>query len=125
MFFNFVAEDTAVILVPKKTKSVTAPTFSPFVCHEVMGPDAMILVFCMLSLKSYFSPLSFALIKRLFSFSSLSAIRLVSSTYVRLLIFLQTILIPDCGSSSPGFHMRYSVYKVQFHCLLSHIYLSV
>jgi len=34
-----------VILEPKKRKSVTASTYSPSVCHEVMGPDAMILVF--------------------------------------------------------------------------------
>ena len=40
MSVNFMAEDTAVILAPKKIKSVTAPTFSPSVCHEVMGPDA-------------------------------------------------------------------------------------
>ena len=32
-----------VILEPKKIKSVTAFTFSPFICHEVMGSDAMIL----------------------------------------------------------------------------------
>ena len=29
----------------KKIKSDTVPTFSPSVCHEVIGPDAMILVF--------------------------------------------------------------------------------
>ena len=42
----------AVIWEPKKRKSVTAPTFSPSICHEVMGPDATILVFWMLSFKS-------------------------------------------------------------------------
>ena len=36
---------SAVILEPKKIKSVTVSTFSPSICHEVMGPDAMILVF--------------------------------------------------------------------------------
>ena len=35
----------AVILEPKKIKSVTVPIVSPSICHEVMGPDAMILVF--------------------------------------------------------------------------------
>ena len=35
----------SVILEPKKIKSVTASTFSLSICHEVMGPDAMILVF--------------------------------------------------------------------------------
>ena len=35
----------AVILEPKKIKSATASTVSPSICHEVMGLDAMILVF--------------------------------------------------------------------------------
>ena len=45
---------SAVILEPKKIKSVTVSTFFPPVCHEVMGPDAMILAFQMLSFKSAF-----------------------------------------------------------------------
>ena len=36
---------SAVILEPKKIKSVSVSAFSPSVCHEVMGPDAMIFVF--------------------------------------------------------------------------------
>ena len=68
-----------------------------------MGPDAMILVFWMLSFKPTFSVSSFTFIKRLFSSSSLSAIRVVSSAYLRLLIFLLEILIPACASSSPAF----------------------
>ena len=35
----------AVILEPKKRKSVTVSIVSPSICHEVVGPDAMILVF--------------------------------------------------------------------------------
>ena len=50
--------------------------------------------------------------KRLFSSSSLSAIRVVSSAYLRLLIFLLEILIPACASSSPAFHMMYPAYKL-------------
>ena len=50
---------SAVILECKKIKSVTASTFSISICHEVMGPDAMILVFWMLHFKPAFhSPLS-------------------------------------------------------------------
>ena len=49
--------------------------------------------------------------KRLFS-SSLSAIRVVSSAYLRLLIFLPAILIPACASSSPAFLMTYSACKL-------------
>jgi len=64
--------------------------------HEVMGPDARILVFWTLSFKPTFSLSSFTFIKRLLSSSSLSAIRVVSSAYLRLLIFLLAILIPAC-----------------------------
>ena len=76
-----------------------------------MGPDAMILVYWMLSFKSTFSLSSYAFIKRLFSYS-LSAIRVVSSAYLRLLIFLPAIFIPACASSSPVFLMMYSAYKL-------------
>ena len=72
-----------------------------------MGPYAMILFFWMLSFKAAFS-LSFFT----FSPSSVSAIRLVSSTYLKLLIFLQAILIAACDSSSMEFYMIYSVYKL-------------
>ena len=77
-----------------------------------MGPDAMILVFWMLSYKPTFSLSSFTFIKRLFSSSSLSAIKVVSSAYLRLLIFLPAILIPAYASSSPAFLMMYSAYKL-------------
>ena len=60
----------------------------------------------------HFFTLHFHFIKRLFSSSSLSAIRLVSSAYLRLLIFLPAILIPACVSSSPVFLMMYSAYKL-------------
>ena len=76
--------------------------FLPSIWHEVMGLDAMILVFWMLSFKPVHSS-SFILIKRLFSSSSLSAIKLVSSAYLRLLVFLLTILIPTGASSSQAF----------------------
>ena len=77
MSFNFMAavKTSAVILEPKKIRSLTVSTFFPSICHEVMGLDAMILVFLMLSFKSAFHS-SFTPIKRLFS-SSLSAIRAV------------------------------------------------
>ena len=98
----------AVILEPRKIKSATVSTVSPFICHQVMGPDAMILVFWMLSFKPTFLLSSFTFIKRPFSSSSLSAIRVVSSAYLRLLIFLPAILIPACAASSPAFLMMCS-----------------
>ena len=50
---------SAVILESKKIKSSTVSTFSPTICHEVMGLDTMILVFGMLSFKPIFSLSSF------------------------------------------------------------------
>ena len=78
------------------------------ICHEIMGPDARILDFWMLNFKRAFSLYSFTFIRRLFSSSSLSAIRVVSSAYLRLLIFLPAILITVCDSPSLAFHMIYS-----------------
>ena len=77
-----------------------------------MGRNAMILAFWMLSFKPAFSLSSFPLIKSLFSSSSLSAIRVVSSAYLRLLIFFLAILIPTCDSFNLVFHMIYSAYKL-------------
>ena len=53
---------------------------SPFYLHEVMGLDAMILVFLIFGFKLAFSLSAYTLIKRLLSPSSLSATRMVSST---------------------------------------------
>ena len=95
----------------QKTKSATVSIVSPSICHEVMGSDAMILVFWMLSFKLTSSFSSFTFIKRLFSSSLLSAIMVVSSAYMRLLIFPLAILIPACASN-PAFLMIYSAYKL-------------
>ena len=59
---------SAVIWEPPKIKCVTVSTVSPSICHKVMGPEATILVFWMLSFKPNFSLSSFTFIKRLFSF---------------------------------------------------------
>ena len=52
---SWLQSPSAVILEPQKTKSLTLSIASPSSCHEVMGPDTMILVFWMLSFKSTFS----------------------------------------------------------------------
>ena len=110
LLISWLQSPSAVILEPKTIKFVTVSIVSPSICHEVMGLDAMILVFWMLSFKPTFSLSSFTFIKRLFSPSSLSTIRVVSSAYLRLLIFLLAILIPACVSSSPAFLMMYSAH---------------
>ena len=45
LLISWLQSPSAVILEPKKTKSATVSTVSPSICHEVMGPDALILVF--------------------------------------------------------------------------------
>ena len=59
LLISWLLSPPAVILEPPKIKSVTVSIVSPSICHEVMGPDAMILVFWMLNFKPAFhSPLS-------------------------------------------------------------------
>ena len=107
LLISWLQSPSAVVLDPNQIKSDTVSTVSPSICHEVVGPDAMILVFWMLSFKPTFCLSSFTFIKRLFSSSSLSAITVVSSAFLRWLIFLPAILIPACASSSPAFLVIY------------------
>ena len=87
--------------------------FSPIYLPWSDGLDAMILVFRTLSFKPAFLLSSFTL-KRLFSFYSLSAIRVVLSAYLRLLILLLATLILACASCCLAFCMMYSAYKFVF-----------
>ena len=101
----------AVILKPKKIECITVSIVSPSICHEVIGLDALIFI-------SAFSLSSFTFIKRLFSSSSLSAIRLVLYANLRLLIFFEVIDISLSNLDSnlcfiqPACHFMYSVYKL-------------
>ena len=86
LLISWLQSPSAVILGSQKIKSHTVSIVSPSICHEGMVQDAMILVFQMLSFKPTFSLSSFTFIKRFFS-SLLSGIRVVSSVYLRLLIY--------------------------------------
>ena len=103
--FNGCSHNLQWFWSPRRQSLSLFPLF-PLICHEVMGLDIMILVFRMLSYKPTFSLSSFTFIKKL------SAIRVVSSAYLRLLIFLPAVLIPACASSRPTFLMMYSAYKL-------------
>ena len=59
LLISWLQSPSAVILEPPKINSATVSTVSPSICHEVMGLDAMILVFWMLSFKPPFSLSSF------------------------------------------------------------------
>ena len=92
---------STVILEPKKIKSVTVSIFSPSICQKVM--DQMpwsTFSECWVLSQLFHSPLS------------LSAIRVVPSAYLRLLIFLLEVLIPAFASSSPTFCVMYPAYKL-------------
>ena len=82
----------------------------PFCLPWSDGTGAMIFILWMLGFKPALSLSSFIFIKKLFSSSSLSAIRVVSSAYLRL--FLLAIFLPSCDSSSVTFHTMYSTYKL-------------
>ena len=94
-----------------KIKSVTISTFFPSICCEVMGLDAMIFVYWMSSFKPAFLLTSFILIKRLFSSSSLSDIRV--ETYVPLHIWsCSSNLDSSLWFIQPSIFMMYSAYKL-------------
>ena len=84
LLISWLQSPSAVILEPKNIKSDTVSTVSPSISYEVMVQDAMIFIFRVLSFKPTFLLSSFTLIKRLFSSSSLSAIRVVSSAYLHI-----------------------------------------
>ena len=66
LLISWLQSPSAMILKPPKIKSVTVSIVSPSISHEVMGPDAMILVFWMLSFKPTFT-LSFTTLSLTFS----------------------------------------------------------
>ena len=82
--------------------------FPPSICHEVMEPDAMVLLFLMLSFQPAISLSSFTLFKNLLSSSSPSAFRVVTYAYQRLLLFLPAKSIPACDSSQATWFPPYS-----------------
>ena len=98
LLISWLQSPSAVILEPPKIKSVTVSIVCPAICHEVMGPDALILVFRMLNFKPALHSL-LSLSSRGSSSSSLSSISVVSFPYLRLLIFLPAILIPACAQN--------------------------
>ena len=113
MSFNFVAAVTICsdFGTPQNKVCHCFHCFT-IICHEVMGLDAKIFIFGMWSFKPAFSFSYFTFIKRLFSSTLLSAMRVVSSAYLRLLVFLLAILSPACASCSLAFCMVYYAYKL-------------
>ena len=84
----------------------------PSIWHEVMEPDTSILVYLIFNFKLALSLSPLTLIKRLISSSLLSAIKVISSAYLRLLMFLPPIFITARHSSSLAFLMICSGYRL-------------
>ena len=116
LLISWLQSPSAVILEPPKIKFDTVSTVSPSIAMKWW--DQMpwsSFSECWALSQLFHSPLSlssFTFIKRLFNSSSFSVIRVVSSAYLRLLIFLPAIVIPAYSSSSPAFLMMYSAYKL-------------
>ena len=70
LLISWLQSSPEVIWEPKNIKLVTVSIASPSICHEVMGPDAMIFIFLNLDVKPAFSLPSFTFIKRFFSSSA-------------------------------------------------------
>ena len=119
LLISWLQSPSAVIFQPKKIKSLLFPLFSRLFVMKWWEQMLWSLFFeckvlrqlfhSFLSLSSRVSWVSWVSSK---SFSLLSAIRVVSCTYLSLLIFLLAVLIPACASSSPPFFMNYSSHKV-------------
>ena len=104
--FNFMAAVTILSdFGAQENKIYHRLHFFPFYAPGGYGTEYHDLNFLMLSFKPAFSFSSFTLTKSFFSSSSLSAIRVVSPAYLRLLIFSPAILILACDSSSLAFYM--------------------
>ena len=121
---------SAVILEPKKIVCYCS-IVSPTIWHEVLGPDAMILVLWMLSFKPDFSLSPFIFIKRFFSSSLFFAIRLVSSAHLRLLIYftygslyISMLLSPFVSPSASPLCLQVCSPCLHLHCCPANRFIS-
>ena len=114
LLISWLQSPSAVILEPLQNQSKVSHCFHCFPIYLPWsdGTRCHDLSFLNVSFKPAFSLPFFTFIRKLFSSSLLSAIRVVLSAYLRLLIFLLAILISACASSSPPFSMMYSAYKL-------------
>ena len=107
---SWLQSPSVVILELKKNKVCHCfhcfPIYFPWSdgtrCHD--------LSFLNVEFSAKFFTLLFYFHQEALSSSSISAIRVVSSAYLKLLVFLPAILIPACASSSPVFLLMHSAY---------------
>ena len=107
LLISWLQSPSAMILEPQNKVCHCFHCF-PIYLPWTDGTGCDDLSFLNVKFRPTFSLSSFTFIKKLFSSSSLWAIKAVSSACLKLLIFLPVILIPACSSSSPEFLMMYS-----------------
>ena len=113
LLISWLQSPSAEILEPRKMKSAIVSTLSPHLFPMKWWDQIPWASFseCW-AFSQLFHSLAFTFIKRFFISSLLSAIKVVSSANLRLLIFLLAVLIPTCDSSIRAFQMVYSAYKL-------------
>ena len=111
LLISWLQSPSAVILEPKKIKSVTVSTVFPCIWHDVMGNRCHDLSFMNVEFLANFFTLLFHFHQEVLQFL-FTTIRVVSFVYLKLLIFLPAMLIPACASSSPAFGIMYCVCKL-------------
>ena len=108
----------------QEIKSFTVSIVFPSICHEVMGPYAMILVYWMLSFKPTLSLSSFTFIKRLFSFSSLSAMSLYIKIWINECESFPPSLIQPLKQSDPWHFVTCKAQPCLWYSLFGTLYLD-
>ena len=111
LLISWLQSPSAVILEPKKISLTLFPLFLHLFAMKWWDQMPWSLFFLILSFNPAFSLSYFTLIKSLFCSSSLSAIRVVSSAYLRLLLFFPATLIPAGNSFRLAFHVMCSACK--------------
>ena len=116
LLISWLQSPSAVILETKKIKSITVSIVSPSTCHEEMGQDAMILALeCWVLSQFFHSPVS---LSSRVSFVPLHFLPLglchlqIWAIFIPACAWFRLCLISHCVSSSPGFCMMYSAYKL-------------
>ena len=98
LLISWLQSPSAVILEPKKIKSVTFSTVSTSICHEMMGPDAMIFAFWMLSFKPSLHECSLGISNFLEEISSLS--------HSIAFLYLIALITYECLHVSPWYSLE-------------------
>ena len=115
LLISWLQSPSAMVLEPKKIKICYCFHFSPSICHKVMGPDAMILVFCMLSFKPGFSLTSHVVAFIIHLISKVVLFMLIASCFHSPVMVQPFLHLPFYT-----FDVTVCLFYVYFHVFLCH-----